>query len=142
MDVWADGEKYDAYMGRWSRLVARELVEWLAIRRDAAWLDVGCGTGALSSTILERAAPRLVCGIDASEGYVAAACARLAGQPFTAQVADATALPFPEASFDTVASATRETRDHEPRCGSSGRATIAPMGSSAPWVVRTARAAP
>ena len=27
-DVWAAGEAYEPYVGRWSRPVARELVEW------------------------------------------------------------------------------------------------------------------
>jgi len=102
-DVWADGEQYERYMGRWSRLVARDFVEWLAID-GASWLDVGCGTGALSATILDHAHPREVRAIDASAGYVAAATARLAGRAFHAQVADATALPFADAALDVAVS--------------------------------------
>src|SRR5213594_2891862 len=31
--VWASGAAYEPYVGRWSRLVAREFVAWLAIPR-------------------------------------------------------------------------------------------------------------
>ena len=56
-DVWASGAAYEPYMGRWSRLVARECLTWLALPPGGSWLDVGCGTGALSQTILLWAAP-------------------------------------------------------------------------------------
>ena len=38
-EVWAVGSSYDAYVGRWSRVVARELVAWLEVAGGAAWLD-------------------------------------------------------------------------------------------------------
>ena len=67
---WASGTAYEAYVGRWSRLVAREFLEWLAIPPLRRWLDVGSGTGALTEAILVRCDPRSVVGIDASEGAV------------------------------------------------------------------------
>src|SRR5437867_11676063 len=70
-DVWASGAAYEPYVGRWSRLVAREFLAWLALPPRQRWLDVGCGTGALSATILAHAAPGEVVGIDPSAGYVA-----------------------------------------------------------------------
>jgi hypothetical protein len=30
-DVWAIGEGYERYVGRWSRLVALKFLEWLAL---------------------------------------------------------------------------------------------------------------
>ena len=47
-DRWASGDLYEPYVGRWSRLVAPEFLAWLARPGRADWLDVGCGTGALS----------------------------------------------------------------------------------------------
>lgn len=59
-DVWAAGERYEPYVGRWSRLVARDFVDGLAVPADRDWLDVGCGTGALVHAIVERADPASV----------------------------------------------------------------------------------
>jgi 2-polyprenyl-3-methyl-5-hydroxy-6-metoxy-1,4-benzoquinol methylase len=56
-EVWAVGGAYEPYVGRWSRLVAGGFVAWLEIADGAIWLDVGCGTGALSGTLLATASP-------------------------------------------------------------------------------------
>ncbi len=37
-------------MGRWSRLIARVFLDWLAPPPAIRWLDFGCGTGALNRT--------------------------------------------------------------------------------------------
>src|SRR5207342_927963 len=52
-------------VGRWSRLVAAEFVAGLEVAGGAAWLDLGCGTGALSQAVLETADPALVVAADA-----------------------------------------------------------------------------
>ena len=44
-DVWASGDAYERYVGRWSRLVARDFVDWLDVPAGRSWLDIGCGTG-------------------------------------------------------------------------------------------------
>ncbi|HYQ81778.1 MAG TPA: class I SAM-dependent methyltransferase [Anaeromyxobacteraceae bacterium] len=103
-DVWDVGTGYEAYVGRWSRLVARELLAWLGAPRLGRWLDVGCGTGTLVEAIAERARPRLVLGIDRSKGFVGHARARLARTEAAFQVGDAQALPCRAGSFDAVVS--------------------------------------
>src|SRR5258707_13892157 len=80
-DVWAAGQAYEPYIGRWSRLVAREFVDWLALPSGARWLDIGCGTGALTQTIPARAAPAAVMGLDQSDGFVALAGQDARGRP-------------------------------------------------------------
>jgi 2-polyprenyl-3-methyl-5-hydroxy-6-metoxy-1,4-benzoquinol methylase len=69
-DMWASGATYESYVGRWSRLVAGQFLTWLDVLSGAQWLDVGCGTGALSQTILDTASPHAVLGIDSSEQMV------------------------------------------------------------------------
>jgi SAM-dependent methyltransferase len=103
-EVWAVASSYEAYVGRWSRLVARELVAWLGVAGGAAWLDVGCGTGALSQTVLGAADPAEVVGLDPSARFVAHARERLAGPRARFAVADARALPVTGARFDAVVS--------------------------------------
>ena len=69
-EAWGSGDAYEPYVGRWSRKVAPLFLDWLEVPPGRTWLDVGCGTGALSGAILERSAPRAVTGIDRSESYV------------------------------------------------------------------------
>lgn len=66
-------------------------------------LDVGCGSGALSEAALAAGAAR-VTGVDLSPAYVESTRALLGGERARFEVADAQALPFPDASFDAAAS--------------------------------------
>ncbi len=103
-EVWATGEGYERYVGRWSRPVAREFVRWLGAPAGGRWLDVGCGTGSLVETVLALAAAAAVSGVDRSEGYLSAARRRLAGTIAELHAGDATALPFETGSFDHAVS--------------------------------------
>ena len=68
-DAWQAGDSYEAYMGRWSRPIASRFLDWLAMPAGLDWLEVGCGTGALSSAILKQCSPRNLIAIDLSEGF-------------------------------------------------------------------------
>ena len=103
-EVWASGDAYEHYVGRWSRLVARKFVEWLAVLPGKLWLDVGCGTGALTQTILQIAAPRAVKGIDSAEGYITFVREMITDNRATFQLSDAQALPVETATYDVVVS--------------------------------------
>ena len=103
-DVWTGGDAYAAYVGRWSRRVAREFVQWLAIRPDAAWLDIGCGTGALTEAILVASEPACIDAFDASPAYVQSARSRVRDPRATFTVADARSLPPPADSADVAVS--------------------------------------
>ena len=102
--VWTGGEAYEPYVGRWSRLVAREFIQWLNPGPGGYWLDVGCGTGALSQTILTHAAPTLVHGIDPSAGYLSVARQQVTDSRAHFEEGDARRLPLNSARFDAVAS--------------------------------------
>ncbi len=102
--AWEIAEAYEPYVGRWSRLVARDFLAWLDISGGKRWLDVGCGTGALSGTILERGEPAAVLGVDPSASFIEYARDRLAGSVAAFEVGDARALPVADGSFDAVVS--------------------------------------
>jgi ubiquinone/menaquinone biosynthesis C-methylase UbiE len=53
-DTWQAADRYEAYMGRWSRQIARRFLDWLDAGSGLDWLDIGCGTGALSAAILAQ----------------------------------------------------------------------------------------
>jgi len=92
-DVWAQGRAYERYIGRWSRLVADQFVAWLGVGAGRRWLDVGCGTGALTHAVLARAAPAGLLAVDPSAGFVEAATEQLRDPRVRFAVADAAALP-------------------------------------------------
>ena len=103
-EAWDNAERLERYVGRWSRLVARELLAWLEVPPGSRWLDVGCGSGALTETVLAHAGPASVEGVDTSEAFVAYAAERVRDPRASFAVADAQALDRPDASFDAVAS--------------------------------------
>jgi SAM-dependent methyltransferase len=102
-DSWERGDPYEAYVGRWSRQVAPRFLAWLAIPGGKRWLDVGCGTGALCTAIVERCSPSSVVGVEPSEGFLAVARERLADRA-QFQQGSATAIPLSDAAVDATVS--------------------------------------
>jgi SAM-dependent methyltransferase len=103
-ETWDSGETYERYVGRWSRRVARDFLAWLAIPVGRTWLDVGCGTGALTQTILAMSAPGSVRGVDPSDRYIAYARAQTTDARARFEVGDARALSVDDQSYDAVVS--------------------------------------
>jgi trans-aconitate methyltransferase len=103
-DAWSSGNSYESYVGRWSRLVAREFIHWLAAPEQSRWLDVGCGTGALSHSIVELTAPQEVHGIDRSQDYVKIARSNLPHASARFSVGDAQSLPVGSGMYDIAVS--------------------------------------
>lgn len=103
-NVWASAAAYEAYMGRWSRMAAREFLAWLAVPPGARWLDLGCGTGALTQTILAEAEPLAVTGVDGSEAFAAYARERTPDPRARFVVADARANGEATDAFDAAVS--------------------------------------
>ena len=103
-DNWANGDLYERYVGRWSRLVAREFLKWLAVPAEGKWLDVGCGTGALSQTILEISKPAGITALDRSEAFVAFASSQITDERVRFEVGDAQSLNSDIGLFDAIVS--------------------------------------
>lgn len=102
-DAWQSGDPYEYYMGRWSKLIAEQFVDWLSPKPGREWLDIGCGSGALSEAIINRHDPKAVIAIDQSEGFVRTAQQRL-GSNASCKVGNALSIPLDSASVDIAVS--------------------------------------
>ena len=102
--IWESGSAYERYVGRWSRLLAREFLDWLDIPPSSRWLDVGCGTGSLSQTILDQTSPAEVLGVDSSDSFIAQAKEQVRDKRVRFEVGDAQSLRLDTGAYDAVVS--------------------------------------
>lgn len=102
-DTWERGSPYERYIGRWSRMIAPLFVSWLDQPANQRWLDVGCGTGALSAAVLDCCAPGSLTGVEPSEGFRKLAAENLANRALLL-AGDAAALPLDSGTCDVVVS--------------------------------------
>jgi trans-aconitate methyltransferase len=101
---WSGADRYESYVGRWSRPVGRRFLAWLAAAPDQRWIDVGCGTGALTETIVGDAEPAEVVGIDPSPDFLAAAAPRVTDPRASFRQGSAQSLPLDDASAEVLVS--------------------------------------
>src|SRR5262245_37435330 len=99
---WAAADLYEPYIGRWGRPVASEFVDWLQAPPKKEWVDIGCGTGALTRAILDRADPKFVHAVDQSKSFVAYARSHIIDRHVSFDVGDAQMLPETDGSFDVA----------------------------------------
>ncbi len=104
-DPWQLGEAYEKFMGRWSRPVARVFLRWLNEAENGRWLDIGCGTGALSEIIVNTMAPASVIGVDFSAGFIRHARQLHPEAVYDFRLGSALDLPVASGSCDVVVSA-------------------------------------
>lgn len=95
-DVAADA--YDAFMGRYSRLLAPHMADLAGIKPGDYVIDVGCGPGSLTGLLAQRVGADHVAAVDPSEPFVAATAARHPG--VDVRLAAAEHLPFDDDRFD------------------------------------------
>jgi len=103
-DGWLTGDAYEAYMGRWSRPLAHTFVEWLDPKPSSNWLEVGCGTGALTSAICGRCDPASIVACDPSGPFIEYARKNVPDSRASFVMAGAEALPRRDGGFDAVVS--------------------------------------
>lgn len=94
-------EAYEAFMGRWSRLLAVPFVDFVGVVDGMRVLDVGCGTGALTDELVSRLPGSSVAAVDPSASFVQAVRARLPGVEVGRAAAER--LPFDDHAFDVAA---------------------------------------
>lgn len=100
--MFSESAAYERFMGRWSRQLAPVFVEFAGVKNGSAVLDVGAGTGALTSAVLATSEPSRVVGVDPSAPYVDRARTSTNDARATFEVGDGQRLRFPDASFDAA----------------------------------------
>lgn len=101
VDAWEAAEQYERFMGRWSRLVGAAFLRWLALPAGR-WLEIGCGTGALTAVIATEGAARSLAALDPSSRFLQQAQQEVAAALLVAGTAEA--LPLAAGAFDAVLS--------------------------------------
>lgn len=104
-DGWNAGSTYEDFMGRWSRPLADVFVRWMDPPPGGHWLDVGTGTGALTSAICRLAEPRSVVACDPSAPFIDSARSRLTDPRVRFEITGVGALPSRAGGYDAAASA-------------------------------------
>jgi ubiquinone/menaquinone biosynthesis C-methylase UbiE len=99
---FTDGGAYERQMGRWSRLVGEKFLDWLDLPKGLRCLDVGCGNGAFTESLIAHGAPGSVMALDPSEDQVAFARQRAGVALAEFRVGDAQVLPFDDNSYDAA----------------------------------------
>jgi ubiquinone/menaquinone biosynthesis C-methylase UbiE len=102
--MWNDAAGYESYVGHWSRAIAPRFLDWLHAPSPRGWLDLACGTGALTSAILAHCNPAEVVGLDSSAAYLDSAKESCRDPRVRFVAGDATAVPFAPANFDVAVS--------------------------------------
>jgi SAM-dependent methyltransferase len=93
-----DGDAYDDFMGRYSRLLAVRFAEFAGVEEGMRALDVGAGTGALTAELVARGAS--VAAADPSSEFVAAFRKRF--PEVEVHEAPAEDMPFESGAFDVA----------------------------------------
>lgn len=103
--IHQEGQAYERFMGRWSRLTGQQFLDWLRIPSQQRWLDVGCGTGAFTDAILTICDPEFIVAFDPSEQQIAYARSRIADKRVSIRTGTATLIDADSNTFDIAAAA-------------------------------------
>lgn len=101
-DPWTSGNAYERFMGRWSARMADRFLEWLGPSPSLAWLDVGCGTGALTAAICRIADPARVVACDPSPDFADYTRRRITDVRLTVFPVGVDKLPGAAGEFDRI----------------------------------------
>ena len=97
---FTDGDAYERFMTPWSRSAGAVFLDWIAQKPGLTWADIGCGNGAFTELIVQKAAPASVSAIDPSDAQIKSARQKLPGKPIEWLTGDAMALPYADGRFD------------------------------------------
>ena len=84
--------------------MAREFVVELSVPAGAVWIDVGCGSGALTAAILALTDPARIVALDRSVDFVLQSRGSFASERVAVVAGDAVGLPFSNEEASAVVS--------------------------------------
>jgi ubiquinone/menaquinone biosynthesis C-methylase UbiE len=102
VEFTASAERYDRFMGRYTRTLAPALADAAGVAGGMRVLDVGCGPGGLADELARRVGAENVAAIDPAPQFADACRARQPGADVRVGVAEA--LPWPDGAFDATLS--------------------------------------
>jgi ubiquinone/menaquinone biosynthesis C-methylase UbiE len=102
VDFTSSAEKYDRFMGRYTRTLGPALADAAGVIGDMRVLDVGCGPGGLTEELATRVGAENVAAIDPAPQFAAACRERQPGADVRVGVAED--LPWPDGGFDATLS--------------------------------------
>ena len=79
-------------------------LDWLDLPRGLRWADVGCGTGALTGMILDKAEPNRVVGVEPSAGFLNVARANIKDPRAEFRHGDAQQIPLESQEVEAAVS--------------------------------------
>jgi ubiquinone/menaquinone biosynthesis C-methylase UbiE len=97
-------DKYDAYMGRWSRRLAPLFLDFAGLSDGERVVEIGCGTGSLMLALPGRANFKSLEAIDYEQQFVDAARERNTDPRINIAKGDACNLQFADGAFDRALS--------------------------------------
>jgi ubiquinone/menaquinone biosynthesis C-methylase UbiE len=100
MEFTAAADKYDRFMGRYTRTLAPALVKAAEIGDGMRVLDVGCGPGGLASVLADRVGGANVAAIDPAPQFAQACRERNPDADVRTGVAEE--LPWEDGTFDAT----------------------------------------
>jgi len=100
--MFRKADAYENFMGRYSRPLGPEFAQASRVERGQRALDVGCGTGALTTVLSDIVGADQVAGVDPSEPFVEQCRENVPGADI--RVGPAEALPFDDGEFDRALS--------------------------------------
>jgi len=98
----ASADKYDRFMGRYTRTLAPALADAAGVSDGMRVLDVGCGPGGLTDVLAARLGDERVAAIDPAPQFAAACRERHPGADVRVGVAEE--LPWEDGAFDATLS--------------------------------------
>ena len=122
---------YDAFMGRWSKLLAPLFLDFAGVGSSERVLDVGCGTGNLAFALAMHADVAAIEAIDYEDEFIEALRQRNTDPRVTAQQGDACSLPFPTGRFDRALSMLVLPVVSDPQCAVSEMRRVVRAGGVA-----------